>query len=73
MKKKTNTLSLVVRCYALINCMIGLIIALCGIEGEGMGALSALVIGITLAASIGLFAFGEVIDLLQDIKNNTEK
>lgn len=74
-----NTVAKIIKAYAGINAFITLIIGIMAatspeISYSGMGFITF--IGIVVIGAIGsftIYAFGEIIDLLQGIKNNTSR
>lgn len=70
--KSNNIVAVVLQVYAYLNAGIGLILALQ--LNEELGAVVAWIIfAAVLVASFFIFALGEVIDLLQNLKDNTNK
>ena len=66
----TNTVAKILKVYAIINAVAGCILGLIAADTFN-GALVALFIGLCIVTSFVIYAFGEVIQLLQDIKDGT--
>ena len=70
--KSNNIVAKILQVYAYLNAAAGLILAL--LLNKELGAVVAWVIfAAVLVASFFIFALGEVIDLLQNLKDNTSK
>lgn len=67
-----NTVATILQIYAIINALCGLIPAF-SVGTEHSGAAAILLFGAVLVASGFIYAFGEVIKLLHEIKLNTRK
>lgn len=68
--KSNNIVAKILQVYAYVNAFSGLILALA--LNKELGALLAwIMFALTLVASFFIFALGEVIDLLQNLKENT--
>ena len=66
-----NTVAKVLKIYAIVNAACGLLLGLYwGVESDSPIILD---ICICFVASFGIYAFGEVVQLLQDIKDGTNK
>lgn len=65
--KKNNTVAEVLQCLAVFIGAFGFLIALGYIQNSVLSAI--IIIGIIIISAILMYAFGEVIELLQDIKN----
>ena len=66
----TNTVAKILKVYAIINAVAGCILGLIAADTFN-AALVALFIGLCIVTSFVIYAFGEVIQLLQDIKDGT--
>lgn len=69
-QSNTNTVAKILKVYAIINAVAGCILGLIGL-GAFNGVVVALFIGLCIVTSFTIYAFGEVIQLLQDIKDGT--
>lgn len=70
--KSNNIVAKILQVYAYVNAASGLILALA--LNEELGAAVAWVVFVlTLVASFFIFALGEIIDLLQNLKENTNE
>lgn len=69
-QSNTNTVAKILKVYAIINAVAGCILGLIGL-GAFNGVVVALFIGLCIVTSFAIYAFGEVIQLLQDIKDGT--
>lgn len=70
--KSNNIVAKILQVYAYVNAASGLILALA--LNEELGAVVAWVVFVlTLVASFFIFALGEIIDLLQNLKENTNE
>ena len=68
--KSNNLVAKILQVYAYVNAASGLILALA--LNKELGALLAwIMFALTLVASFFIFALGEIIDLLQNLKENT--
>lgn len=68
--KSNNIVAKILQVYAYVNAASGLILALA--LNKELGALLAwIMFALTLVASFFIFALGEIIDLLQNLKENT--
>lgn len=68
--KSDNLVAKILQVYAWINAIAGLVLALIG----GLStALAIALLAVVLFSSFMLYAFGEIIDLLHEIKRNTGK
>lgn len=67
-----NTVATILQVYAIINALCGLILAF-AVGADYSGAVGILLFGTVLVASGFIYAFGEVIKLLHEIKLNTRK
>ena len=68
--KSNNIVAKILQVYAYVNAASGLILALA--VTEELGAVVAIVLfSLVLVASFFIFALGEIIDLLQNLKENT--
>ena len=70
-QSNTNTVAKILKVYAIINAVAGCILGLIAADTFN-GALVALFIGLCIVTSFVIYAFGEVIQLLQDIKDGTK-
>ncbi len=68
-----NTVASVLQVYAIINAICGLFLALRMADDYYSGAVGFLLFGTVLVASGFIYALGEVIKLLHEIKLNTRK
>ena len=67
-----NKVAQVIKIYAVLNGVAGAVIGLVvmGLMGTVIGVVIAIVIAvIAMITSFGIYAFGEVVQLLEDIKN----
>ena len=74
-KKNRNVVALILKIYAVVNAIIGCIIGLSGLSdsyNEIISMVYTIFIGACIVLSFGIFAFGEVVQLLQDIKDGTK-
>lgn len=68
--KSDNIVAKILQVYAWLNAVAGLILALVG----GLSsALAIALLAVVIFSSFMLYAFGEIIDLLHEIKRNTGK
>ncbi len=68
--KSNNIVAKILQVYAYVNAASGLLLALA--LNKELGALLAwIMFALTLVASFFIFALGEIIDLLQKLKENT--
>lgn len=69
-----NMVAKILKIYAIVNAVAGLIIGLFWLseDVELLSILSIFFIGLCLVFSFGIYAFGEVVQLLQDIKDGTQ-
>ena len=68
-----NTVAKVLKIYAIVNAACGLLLGLYwGVESDSL-IICICFIAISIVASFGIYAFGEVVQLLQDIKDGTNK
>lgn len=68
--KSNNIVAKILQVYAYVNAVSGLLLALA--LNKELGALLAwIMFALTLVASFFIFALGEIIDLLQNLKENT--
>lgn len=68
--KSNNIVAKILQVYAYVNAASGLLLALA--LNKELGALLAwIMFALTLVASFFIFALGEIIDLLQNLKENT--
>lgn len=70
--KSNNIVAKIIQVYAYLNAIGGTISAL-SIKDDVGGVIAFIWFAIVLVASFLLYAFGEVIDLLHEIKKNTGK
>lgn len=70
-----NMIAKILKIYAIVNAVAGLFIFLSMQDSyvDLINSLSFVVLGLCLVFSFGIYAFGEVIQLLQDIKDNTSR
>ena len=66
-----NMIAKILKIYAIVNAVAGLFIFLSMQDSyvDLINSLSFVVLGLCLVFSFGIYAFGEVIQLLQDIKD----
>lgn len=69
--KSENIVAKILQVYAYLNAIAGVILAIFAI-GELGGIVAILVFSVVLVASFFIFALGEIIDLLHQIKSNTK-
>ena len=69
MKYQTNGVACIFKAYAIINLCASVVIAL----AYDFYGLNILFLASALVASIGIYAIGEIIQLLDNIKQNTAK
>lgn len=69
-----NIVAQILKIYAIVNAVVGLFIFLSMQESyvDLIESLSFVFLGACIVVSFGIYAFGEVIQLLQDIKDNTQ-
>lgn len=69
-----NIVAQILKIYAIVNAVVGLFIFLSMQESyvDLIESLSFVFLGVCIVVSFGIYAFGEVIQLLQDIKDNTQ-
>lgn len=68
--KSNNIVAKILQVYAYVNGAAGIILAL--LLSKELGAVVAIVLfSLVLVASFFIFALGEIIDLLQNLKENT--
>lgn len=69
-----NIVAQILKIYAIANAVVGLFIFLSMQESyvDLIESLSFVFLGACIVVSFGIYAFGEVIQLLQDIKDNTQ-
>ena len=69
-----NIVAQILKIYAIVNAVVGLFIFLSMQESyvDLIESLSFVFLGACIVVSFGIYAFGEVIQLLQDIKVNTQ-
>ena len=67
--RSSNTVAVIMWVYAIVNTVVGIIFG-CSMYDTYEG-LSILFIAVTIVFSFGIYAVGEIIQLLQDIKDNT--
>ena len=70
--KSHNIVAKILQVYAYVNGVAGIILALLLIEDWG-ALVAAIVFAIVLVVNFFIFALGEIIGLLQNIKENTRK
>ena len=68
--KSRNTVATIIQVYAYLNVIAGAILSFIAAD-EVSGIVAVLFFAAVLFVSFMLYAFGEIIALLQDIKNNT--
>lgn len=68
--KSNNIVAKILQVYAYVNAASGLILAL-ALNEELSAVVAWIMFALTLAASFFIFALGEIIDLLQNLKENT--
>lgn len=69
-KRQKNTVATILQTYAVINAIVGVIIAM--VIGDVSAVYGVLFFACCLVASFLLYSFGEVITLLHEIKLNTD-
>ena len=65
----------ILKVYAIVNAIIGCIIGLSGLSdsyNEIFNMVYTIFLGACIVVSFGIYAFGEVVQLLQDIKDGTK-
>ena len=67
--RSSNTVAVIMWVYGIVNAVVGIIFG-CSMYDTYEG-LSILFIAVTIVFSFGIYAVGEIIQLLQDIKDNT--
>ena len=69
-----NIVAKILKIYAIVNAVAGLLISLSMHDSyvDLIGSLSFVFFGLSIVVSFGIYAFGEVIQLLQDIKDGTQ-
>lgn len=70
-KKQRNTVATILQTYAVINAIVGVIIAM--VIGDVVAVYGVLFFACCLVASFLLYSFGEVIEILHEIRLNTNK
>lgn len=68
--KSHNIVAKILQVYAYVNCAAGMILALSLVEDWG-AVVAAIFFACSLVVNFLIFALGEIIDLLQTIKENT--
>lgn len=68
--KSNNIVAKILQVYAYVNAASGLILALT-LNEELSAVVAWIMFALTLVASFFIFALGEIIDLLQNLKENT--
>lgn len=74
-KKNKNMVAVILKVYAIVNAIIGCIIGLSGLSdsyNEIFNMVYTIFLGACIVVSFGIYAFGEVVQLLQDIKDGTK-
>lgn len=74
-KKNKNMVAVIPKVYAIVNAIIGCIIGLSGLSdsyNEIFNMVYTIFLGACIVVSFGIYAFGEVVQLLQDIKDGTK-
>ena len=69
-KKNKNMVAVILKVYAIVNAIIG-----CGLSdsyNEIFNMVYTIFLGACIVVSFGIYAFGEVVQLLQDIKDGTK-
>lgn len=67
--------AVILKVYAIVNAIIGCIIGLSGLSdsyNEIFNMVYTIFLGACIVVSFGIYAFGEVVQLLQDIKDGTK-
>lgn len=69
-----NIVAQILKIYAIVNAVAGLLISLSMHDSyvDLIESLSFVFFGLSIVVSFGIYAFGEVIQLLQDIKDGTQ-
>ena len=69
-----NIVAQILKIYAIVNAVAGLLISLSMHDSyvDLIESLSFVFFGLSIVVSFGIYAFGEVIQLLQDIKDGTK-
>lgn len=67
--KSQNIVAKIMQVYAYLNAIAGVILAF--MVGDESEIIAIVVFAVVLVASFFIFALGEIIDLLHQIKNNT--
>lgn len=70
MNNSSNTVADVLKGYGILNAVAGVIVGLVLLSKEST-LVGIVFIAIVLVASFGIYAFGEVVELLHQIKMNT--
>lgn len=68
-----NTVATILQCYAWLNAFAGLVVAGMMLNSNIEGIIAFFVFCLVLMASFVIYAFGEAIQLLHDIKENTSR
>ena len=74
-KKNKNMVAVILKVYAIVNAIIDCIIGLSGLSdsyNEIFNMVYTIFLGACIVVSFGIYAFGEVVQLLQDIKDGTK-
>lgn len=72
--KSNNIVAKVLQVYAYLNAAAGFVLALLLNEELDLGAVAvSIILATVLLVNFFIFALGEVIDLLQNLKDNTSK
>lgn len=69
MNKKSNTVAVLLQSYAIINFLMGMIFVY--VSKNRFGDFTFLVAGAILVVSGFIYALGEIVQLLQEVKDNT--
>ena len=66
-----NTVAKILKAYGVLNGIVGFIFGLSLVAKEELSTIGVGVIAAVLVVSFGVYAFGEVVGLLSDIRANT--
>lgn len=65
-----NNIAIAIKIYAVLNFICGVIFMLIAYSNDVAGYIIAIIIGCIFVSSFGIYAVGEIIQLLEDIKYN---
>lgn len=69
--KSKNTVAQVLKIYAVINFIFGIILSISIGKNIDIDGIGIYFFAVSLVTNFAIFAFGEVVQLLHDIKSNT--